>query len=156
MGGPEGAFELETTDVVFESFADETIAVHLGTGRYFSINMTGAEVLDLLRSGNEVGAIIADLAARSASDPQVVDRAVADFVARLLEEGLIRAAASGAPATLPGGSRSSAPFSAPTIAVYTDMEDLLLLDPIHDVDETGWPAHADSTEGTHGAAHAPE
>jgi hypothetical protein len=22
---------------------------------------------------------------------------------------------------------------------YTDMEELLLLDPIHDVDETGWP-----------------
>jgi hypothetical protein len=24
--------------------------------------------------------------------------------------------------------------------VYEDMQDLLLLDPIHDVDETGWPA----------------
>ena len=26
------------------------------------------------------------------------------------------------------------------LAVYEDMQDLLLLDPIHDVDETGWPA----------------
>jgi hypothetical protein len=32
----------------------------------------------------------------------------------------------------------------------------LLLDPIHDVDETGWPARAESAEGTHGASHAPE
>ena len=100
--GPPNVFELETTDVVLESFADETVAVHLGTGRYFSINMTGAEVLELLRSGNEVGAIAANLAARHEADPQMVDSAVADFVERLLEEGLIRSAVSGPQAALPG------------------------------------------------------
>ena len=29
---------------------------------------------------------------------------------------------------------------------FTDMQDLLLLDPIHDVDETGWPVRADAVE----------
>jgi hypothetical protein len=27
----------------------------------------------------------------------------------------------------------------PKLEKYTDMEDLLLLDPIHDVQEVGWP-----------------
>jgi hypothetical protein len=27
----------------------------------------------------------------------------------------------------------------PLLRKYTDMRDLLLLDPIHDVDEQGWP-----------------
>ena len=31
-------------------------------------------------------------------------------------------------------------FEAPALQVYTDMEDLLLLDPIHEVDEMGWPS----------------
>jgi len=32
-------------------------------------------------------------------------------------------------------------FAPPVLEVYTDMQDLLLLDPIHDVDETvGWPS----------------
>jgi hypothetical protein len=30
-------------------------------------------------------------------------------------------------------------FSRPILTKYTDMKELLLLDPIHEVDETGWP-----------------
>ena len=32
-----------------------------------------------------------------------------------------------------------APFHPPVLNVFSDMQDLLLLDPIHDVDATGWP-----------------
>jgi hypothetical protein len=31
-------------------------------------------------------------------------------------------------------------WSSPVLSIYDDMQDLLLLDPIHDVDESGWPA----------------
>jgi hypothetical protein len=32
-------------------------------------------------------------------------------------------------------------FTQPVLEVYTDMQDLLLLDPIHEVDEeAGWPS----------------
>jgi hypothetical protein len=34
-------------------------------------------------------------------------------------------------------------FEAPELVAYTDMQELLLLDPIHEVDERGWP-HANS------------
>ena len=35
---------------------------------------------------------------------------------------------------------SKAVFNAPVLNKYTDMQDLLLLDPIHEVDATGWPS----------------
>ncbi len=35
---------------------------------------------------------------------------------------------------------SNVPYAPPALETYTDMQELLLLDPIHDVDETGWPA----------------
>ena len=30
-------------------------------------------------------------------------------------------------------------YVAPTLQKYSDMQDLLLIDPVHEVDETGWP-----------------
>jgi hypothetical protein len=36
----------------------------------------------------------------------------------------------------------TAEFHAPVLQVYSDMQDLLLLDPIHEVDATGWPMPA--------------
>ena len=43
---------------------------------------------------------------------------------------------------------AKAVFQTPTLNADSDMEDLLLLDPIHDVDEKGWPqAKPTSPEG---------
>ena len=30
-------------------------------------------------------------------------------------------------------------YTEPSLSVFSDMQDLLLLDPIHDVSEAGWP-----------------
>lgn len=155
MARPEGAFELAGKEVVVETFVDEAVALHLGTGRYYSINMSGAEILDLIGTGNDLDGVVAYIATRYGTDRHVVDGPVADFVGQLLEEGLIRSTA-GASASLPEGPRSSEPFAAPTISVYTDMEDLLLLDPVHDVDETGWPTRVDVPDDTQGASHTTE
>jgi hypothetical protein len=38
-----------------------------------------------------------------------------------------------------GAAHDKPVFEQPRLHKYSDMEDLLLLDPIHDVDETGWP-----------------
>ncbi len=34
-------------------------------------------------------------------------------------------------------------YATPTLSKYTDMEELLLLDPIHEVDAQGWPIARD-------------
>jgi hypothetical protein len=148
----DSSFVLQPQDVVLESFADETVAVHLGTGRYFSIDAIGAEIVELLQTGNDVGAVVECLVTRHAADAAEVDDAVIEFVGRLVDEGLVRPAPDGHPSTLiseEGGA--GGPFTRPSITVYSDMEDLLLLDPIHDVDATGWPVRAENVEGDPGA-----
>jgi len=138
-------------DVVLEAFPDETIAVNLETGRYFSLDLMGAETLELLTSGRDLGATVEHLAARYGADPVDVEPAVVDFARRALAEGLLRAASECPPAVpLPRPEPAGVPFSAPTLTVYSDMEDLLLLDPIHDVDATGWPVRADQSESEPG------
>jgi hypothetical protein len=60
----------------------------------------------------------------------------------LLAEALV---VPGAPAAGGAGTVATAvpaarqPYEAPALHKYNDMQDLLLLDPVHDVDETGWP-----------------
>ena len=144
---PSSAFQLRDADVVLEAFPDETIAVHLGTGRYYSLDLMGAETLDLLVSGRELVEVVDFLVTRYRADPADVEPAITEFVGRLLDEGLV----TRAPASAPGGtfatpSPAASEFTAPALAVYSDMEDLLLIDPIHDVDDTGWPVRADTAE----------
>jgi hypothetical protein len=62
------------------------------------------------------------------------------FTNSLVAHGLVTAepTVASVPATALDGPAGS--WEAPKLTVYEDMQDLLLLDPIHDVDETGWPA----------------
>lgn len=153
----DSIFVLQPQDVVLESFSDETVAVHLGTGRYFSIDLVGTEIVDLIQTGNDVGTIVSCLVTRYGAEERVVDDAVLEFVGRLAEEGLVRPAPDGHPSSaIPEAGPATPQFTRPTLAVYSDMEDLLLLDPIHDVDETGWPVRAEAAEGEQGAVRDTE
>jgi len=72
-----------------------------------------------------------------------------------VEQELVVVADPAAPSSpLPPPTPTGEAFRPPTVAVYSDMEDLLLLDPIHDVDETGWPVRADVPAADPG--HAPD
>jgi len=152
--GTSGGYALSTRDVVVEAFPDETVAVNLATGRYYSLDLATVAVFELVTAGHSVGDIAAHLAAAHGADPATVESDVAAFVQQLLDQELVVAADSGAPrGPLPAPTASAAsatPYRAPTLAVYSDMEDLLLLDPIHDVDETGWPVRADLPAGEPG------
>lgn len=144
-------YALSTRDVVVEAFPDETVAVNLATGRYYSLDLASVAVFELVTAGHPVGDIAPHLASVHGADPATVESDVAAFVQQLLDQELVVAVDAGAPpAPLPeptAAAAASAPYRAPTLAVYSDMEDLLLLDPIHDVDETGWPVRADLPAG---------
>ena len=144
---PSSSFQLQSSDVVLEAFPDETIAVHLGTGRYYSLDLMAAETLDLLVSGREFVAVVEHVAARYQVEPAEVEPAITELATLLVDEGLVTCAPGAAPGTaFPAPSPAEAAFVAPTLTVYSDMEDLLLIDPIHDVDNTGWPVRADPAE----------
>jgi hypothetical protein len=144
---PSTTFRLQEPDVVLEAFADETIAVNLASGRYYSLDLMAAEILDLLMSRRDLGAVVEYLAFRYDAEPTEVEAAVERFVRLLLDEGLVTIApGADSDGAFPAPSTAGVPFAAPQLAVYSDMEDLLLLDPIHDVDHTGWPVRADATK----------
>ncbi len=129
--------------VISEVIDGETIVLNFESGHYYSFNPTASEIWMRLCAGNPVAATAECVARRFAVDASIIEAEVAAFARRLEEEQLIRRAPGGtvpataASATACGGS--SEVFSSPDFEKFTDMEELLLLDPIHEVGDSGWP-----------------
>jgi hypothetical protein len=131
-------FDVDPRRVVHETIDGETILIQLETGTYYSLAGCGPEMWTLLAAGFCEEEVIAEMQRRYPGDPHEVGAASTRLVADLVREQLLVAAAGPGPATLPAGTPGET-FEAPVLKKYTDMEYFLLLDPIHEVDEAGWP-----------------
>jgi len=129
--------------VASETIDGEVIVINLESGTYFSLQHTAMEVWQLLGAGWEVESVISTLAECYEPAEQVAP-GVSEFLNQLLAEGLMVAAERPTRDDSPAASLLQLgdlkrPFEPPVLNKYSDMQDLLLLDPIHDVDEMGWP-----------------
>lgn len=137
-------YRINEPNVVAEHFDDEIVAVNLDTGVYYSMNGSAAAIWKLLAEGHAVDRIATAVAAMHDIAATTIPADVVTFVTRLADEKLVVQAESPSvvPApSLPGGERR--PYAPPSIDVHSDMQDILLLDPVHDVDEAGWPLAID-------------
>ena len=134
-------FRLAGPDIVHDVIDDGVVVVNLSVGAYFTLDGVAREIWDLLASGRSRGEITADLGNRYDGRPEEIVDGVESFLGHLAEEGLIVGAGEGRPTEPPRPLERTAkrPFAAPVLVKYTDLEDLLTLDPIHEVDDSGWP-----------------
>lgn len=134
-------FRLNEKSVAYEMFDGEVLAVNLETGTYYSLPEVSAHIWSCILSGMSIGQIAQALAQIYDAQQAVLETEVSSFVLKMIGENLIIPAdqlSASAPVQL-AASGAKKPFSLPEMSVYNDMQDLLLLDPIHEVDEAGWP-----------------
>ncbi len=130
--------------VTYQIFVDEVVIINLVSGDYFSAGHTAAEVWGMVAGGVPASRIPALLAGRW-QEPAGLSIAseVAAFLERLQSENLIVEDAAAPVAAGPWSmweARELKPvFQALSLQKYSDMQELLWLDPVHDVDESGWP-----------------
>lgn len=137
-------YRINPDQIAFETFEnDEVLVINLDTGTYHSLTGSSSRVWALLASGVPVEFIITDQTRRHDYDSDLMADAVIEFLARLTAENLVVHDTSinaftpqGVTDILP---ESKTPFTGFEMRTFTDMQDLLLLDPIHDVEEAGWP-----------------
>lgn len=134
-------FRVNAPSVAWEEFEDETVIVNLESGQYFSTRDVGAEIWRRLAQGASLARVHERILALYEVDATIASACLSEFVAALQAHGLVvadeTASVSVEPAEASGTTRRT--FVAPVVDVYSDMQDLLLLDPIHEVDESGWP-----------------
>jgi hypothetical protein len=112
--------------VVSELFEDEAIIVDLEKGSYYSFRGSAFGIWKLIEGGFNRDQIIVK------SENQQENTAFLEYV---IGEELVDTD-NAIPSSLSFQERIS---GVPEYSKYDDMKDLLLLDPIHEVDKKGWP-----------------
>ena len=145
-------FIVNAPQVVSEIIDGEVIVMNLKSGNYYSSDRVGAVVWSWIEAGKSEAEIHRAAIARYDAPSEDVRRELNAFFGRLLDEGLVRDSAAPERAPIVNGNGADALatkeiFAKPQLCVYTDMQDLLLLDPIHDVDAVGWPTPKESEAG---------
>lgn len=126
--------------VVAEIIDGEAVIMNLSTGHYFSTQGAGSELWSLVEGGVSEAGLAGYLQQRYRLEAGEAATGAETFLSQLREHDLVVAATADAPsvpARVP--DPSAAAYAPPVLNAYSDMEDLLLLDPIHDVGEAGWP-----------------
>ena len=146
----DARYQLRLPEVTLESFEGESIVIDFASGCYYSLTSSASEMLKLLASGASEAEVAALLLARH---PEVSARLRADLVAlleRLLGERIL-VSREGTPSesdvTLPAPVPAYLP---PGLERFEDMREMLLLDPIHEIDQATW-----GTPPVNGAEHRP-
>jgi hypothetical protein len=134
---------IETPEVVSDIIDGEAIMLHRLYGDYFSTDGVGGLIWQWIGEGRSRSQILSMLNARFSASPAEIATAVDSFLADLVTHKLVREIIEGdesATETIEPQTNPEAEFVRPTLHVYSDIRNMVLLDPIHDVDENiGWP-----------------
>jgi hypothetical protein len=138
-------YRINEPDASAEIFDEEVLAINLSNGHYHSIRGTGVEMWKLLISGSDAAQIVQAMHATYGTDRVTLAADVEGFVRQLVAAGLLVEDAGAASVAPVASVRSpdTAGYSPPIFESHADMQELLLIDPIHDVDvQVGWPLRA--------------
>ena len=143
-------YRIDAALVVSDIIDGEAVMLHRGSGDYFSADGTGCLIWQWIGEGRSRGKMLGALAARFTAAPAELAGALDDFLAELTSHELVRESGPEdqptGPLEAPSGERVA--FTRPQLNVYSDIRNLLLLDPIHDVaQDAGWPAPKGGTPG---------
>lgn len=135
-------YQINIGKVAHETIDGETIIINFDSGAYYSTDQLGMEIWELMKPGASLAGLTGAVLGRYTGNHAQIEADLQNFITEMVTEGLVvvtdpahpvetsRPVETAAPAT---------PFQPPVLHKYTDMQDLLLLDPIHDVDAQGWP-----------------
>jgi hypothetical protein len=126
--------------ITHERLDDQVIMINLETGAYFALEVAAADCWVALASGGGFDDIVSDVVRRYDVDRARAEGDVEAFLDSMVSEGLLKWSTE-PPMRLVDEEvvTQRAVYQAPVIEKHNDLEELLLLDPIHDVGPEGWP-----------------
>jgi coenzyme PQQ synthesis protein D (PqqD) len=115
--------------VSHECIDGEVVIINMETGTYYSLLGVASSLWQSIVGGTTYDRLLA----RFDADVQSEVRA---FLHELAQERLVDLHAE--PAQI-GADIALPAYSTPRVEKFTDLQELLMLDPIHEVDAAGWP-----------------
>ncbi len=121
-------YSLNAHDLAAKTVDGETVLINLATGVYYSIEGAGAIAFAHLAAGRDPGTVGDELAGLYDIDAARASSDLKPFVAQLLDEGILVPGEAGPEGEVEAPTADGS-YSPPSLEVYTDMGDLLALDP---------------------------
>ncbi len=137
-------YQINQPDVIYEKFDKEYVVVNLKNGSYYALKGTSAHIWRELVNGASRDEILTALQSEYAADESIIVSAVETFLMELENETLVTRQSKTLTLnthSTPTSNPPRVPFTPPVLEKFTDMREVLQLDPIHQVDDSGWPAH---------------
>jgi hypothetical protein len=127
--------------VIHQQFDGEGVVIDLDTGNYYSMPAAAGVLWQRLTAGAASAADLADeLVAVFEVERSIALADATAFLGELEREKLVvdGAASAAAPGSPPAKNRAA--YAPPRLEAFSELQDLLLLDPVHEVDPAvGWP-----------------
>jgi hypothetical protein len=126
-------------NVISQLIDGEAVVINLDDGCYYTFNGPGSDVWAGAEAGSDTDQLARLLHERYKVDVEAAADTVSAFVQALGDERLVvEDLQPGEPVVTE--LAPPAPFEQPRWHKFEDMKDLILLDPVHEVDEQqGWP-----------------
>lgn len=133
-------------NIISDVFGEEVVLVNLESGMYFSLRTTATQVWIRLQNNYSVDEIIVELEKLYEVPNEELSKQTNDLIGELIDKKLIRLsdATEKNPVAI-NENHQKGNFSPLVLEVFSDMQEILLLDPVHDVDKAGWPISKDNT-----------
>ena len=136
-------FKIKGPQVIHETIDGEVVIVNLETGNYYSLADTGQRIWAAVERAASLDDIVLEIRASHDGMDHDVEGTVSSFLEELEREGLIAAlpeteSSTAGTVTAVVGPRET--FKVPVLQKFQDMQELILLDPVHEIQEDlGWP-----------------
>ena len=139
-------FGINSRQVMSETIDGETIIINLTTGSYYSLQHVGADIWSAIARCATDEQVLDEIVARYDVNRDEAAPAISSLLQELEEENLIMRSENGG-SYQPVEADGRGVYAAPTLEKHTDMQDIILLDPVHEVDDRGWPHVSEATAG---------
>lgn len=132
--------------VAAEEFDGEFVLIHFARGTYFSLRHAAVDVWRQFSNGASPAQVAGRIGDRFSVAGEAACAELKRSIQVLIDEELLCEVEAPGP---PVEDWSSEVWAAPAVEVYSDLQDLIVLDPVHEVDSsTGWPRRALGSDGS--------
>jgi len=134
-------YVVDHTNISSEDFDGETVCVNFATGTYFGLGGAAGPILAYFASPRTEDEALQFVAGLYGVDTAQIQDEVRPFVGELIGQKLLIADdGREAPEAASQSMEVLSAYEAPRLEIHTDLQELILLDPVHEADpEHGWP-----------------
>ena len=135
-------YKISDAQVAHEIVGGEAVIINLESGICYGLQGCGSDIWELIGTGTLLEHIIDDICHSYHGDRQEIEQGVKQLIAQLQAEGLIQSTTLDNTSDVDNDTAGEAhaekaPFEMPDLELFSDIQDLLLPDPIHNIDQAG-------------------